>query len=165
MIINIDKIEDLPNKTLLIDFNQVISDLETTKPVTGNLKITATGFGVNIKGLLSTEIDLECDRCLKKYTEKIEFEVDEDFVKEPVFDENQTECMLTSENFVEELNNKKEIDLTDFVYQSVILNLPNKKLCSINCPGSDEYFTSQKEEEIDPRLEIFKEITNKIKKK
>ena len=57
--------------------------------------------------------------------------------------------------FVTDLNGEKEIDIYDLLYQSVILNLPNKKVCGINCKGR-EFLEEQ--EIIDPRLEVFKNI-------
>ena len=56
---------------------------------------------------------------------------------------------------------QKEIDIYDLLYQSVILNLPNKKVCGINCKGKE--FLSE-ENMIDPRLEVFKNIQINPKK-
>ena len=42
---------------------------------------------------------------------------------------SHNEIELKNDNFVVELNNEGEIDITDLVYQSVILNLPSQKLC------------------------------------
>ena len=53
------------------------------------------------------------------------------------------------------LQGAEDIDIYDLLYQSVILNLPNKKVCGINCNG-DKFL---KEEDLsDPRLDVFKNI-------
>ena len=55
-----------------------------------------------------------------------------------------------------------EIDIYDLLYQSVILNIPNKKVCGINCSG-DRFL---KEESLsDPRLNVFKNIQIEPKNK
>ena len=57
--------------------------------------------------------------------------------------------------FVTDLNGADKIDIYDLLYQSVILNIPNKKVCGINC-NEDKFM---KEEDLsDPRLEVFKNI-------
>ena len=60
------------------------------------------------------------------------------------------------------MNGEKEIDIYDLLYQSVILNLPNKKVCGINC--NEGLFVSDEEMEVpDNRMDVFKNI--KIDKK
>ena len=68
------------------------------------------------------------------------------------------EFELKENSFIEDLNGSDEIDITDFVYQSVILHIPNKCVCDINCKGNEKVNQYLKTETIDPRLEIFKTI-------
>ena len=56
------------------------------------------------------------------------------------------------------LNGKDEINISDFVYQSVILHIPNKLVCDINCNGSEIVNKYIKTDFTDPRLEVFKNI-------
>ena len=56
-----------------------------------------------------------------------------------------------------DLNGADEIDIYDLLYQSVILQLPNKQVCGINCKGGkflrdDEKFIP------DERMAVFKTI-------
>ena len=61
-----------------------------------------------------------------------------------------------------DLDGKDEIDIYDLLYQSVILNLPNKKVCGINC--NEGLFVSEEEYKIpDERMSVFKNI--KVDKK
>ena len=58
---------------------------------------------------------------------------------------------------VVDLNGAKEIDIYDLLYQSVILQLPNKKVCGINC--NEGLFVSDEDMEIhDDRMDVFKNI-------
>ncbi len=55
------------------------------------------------------------------------------------------------------MNGAKEIDIYDLLYQSVILSLPNKKVCGINC--NEGYFVSEdKFKPHDSRMDVFKNI-------
>ena len=69
--------------------------------------------------------------------------------------EEGQEFEIKDGQFVTDLNGEKEIDIYDLLYQSVILELPNKKVCGINCKGR-EFLSEQ--ETTDPRLDVFKNI-------
>ena len=69
-----------------------------------------------------------------------------------------TPLYLHDGQFDEELLDTDEIDLDNFIYQSVTLSFPNKLVCDINCKGNIEIKTEEFIQ--DPRLEIF----NKLKK-
>ena len=60
--------------------------------------------------------------------------------------------------FAVDLDGAREIDLTDLMYQTLILSLPNKFVCDINCNGDEAINKYIKKELQDPRLEIFKTI-------
>ena len=73
------------------------------------------------------------------------------------YDNSDKEFEIKEGQFVTDLNGAKEIDIYDLLYQSVILQLPNKKVCGINCKGAkfmrdDEKFVQ------DDRMAIFKTI-------
>ena len=77
------------------------------------------------------------------------------YAKNALLDDYGQEFELKDGQFVTDLNGAEEIDIYDLLYQSVILNLPNKKVCGINCNG-DKFL---KEENLsDPRLDVFKNI-------
>jgi uncharacterized metal-binding protein YceD (DUF177 family) len=77
------------------------------------------------------------------------------YAKNSLLDEYGQETELKNGQFVTDLNGENEIDIYDLLYQSVILNLPNKKVCGINCKGNKFL----KEENLsDPRLDVFKNI-------
>ena len=93
--------------------------------------------------------------CLKEFDYKLDFDIDEMYAKNALLDEYGQETELKNGQFVTDLNGQDEIDIYDLLYQSVILNLPNKKVCGINCNG-DKFL---KEENLsDPRLDVFKNI-------
>ena len=87
----------------------------------------------------------------------MDIEINETFAKQSLYDEYSSEFELQNGQFVIDLNGEKEIDIYDLLYQSVILALPNKKVCGINC--NEDMFTSDENYQThDSRMDIFKNI-------
>ncbi|MFH0702610.1 MAG: YceD family protein [bacterium] len=161
MKINIEELANLPENQITLNFHETISDLNNNTPINGVIIAYLTSYGVKIEGNIETDMILECDRCLKSYSCHININIDEKFVKDSIILEGTRDLELTNENFVEELDNRSEIDITDLVYQYIILNLPGKKLCYSECPGTEEIQKLKTEKSLDPRLEVFKNILEK----
>ena len=87
----------------------------------------------------------------------LDIEIDETFAKYSLQDEYSSEFELQAGQFVTDLNGEKEIDIYDLLYQSVILALPNKKVCGINC-NEDMFMSDENYHEHDSRMDIFKNI-------
>jgi DUF177 domain-containing protein len=84
-------------------------------PIRYDIKASLTKRTLLVRGRLEVEVQLTCSRCLKEFDEKIEIE---DF------------------NIRKEIDNPGEtIDLTEDVRADIILSLPRKPLCKMDCPG------------------------------
>lgn len=159
MKINIKELQNLPEMKRDIIFQEKINELDNDNPVEATLSIVATSYGVNIKGHVKTKLKLVCDRCLGEYDYNVEVDADEDFVNESIISDDQKEYELTKGQFVEELKGRDEIDITDFLYQTIILEIPFKKICKDSCEGSEAYKKINSEKYIDERLEVFKSFS------
>jgi len=157
--INITELQNQPEGQMNIVFQEAIKELESEVPIDAVLKLTATTFGVNVSGHVTTELKLACDRCLQEFTFHVDVDVNEDFVSESVVPPDKKEYELKERQFVEELDGKDEIDITDFLYQIVILEIPTQKICKDACKGSEEYQKIISEKYIDERLEVFKSFS------
>lgn len=153
----IDDIENAPNKCLDIDFDEVIEDIPSKEPVKAYLKIKSLGDFIEITGNVKANLTLECDLCLKEFEYKLNEEIDEMFAKKALQEEYGQETEIKDGQFVTDLEGKNEIDIYDLLYQSVILNIPNKKVCGINC-NKGVFQTDEEFVEEDPRMEVFKHI-------
>ena len=153
----IDDIENAPNKCLDIDFDEVIEDIPSKEPVKAHLKIKSLGDFIEITGNVKANLTLECDLCLKEFEYKLNEEIDEMFAKNALQEEYGQETEIKDGQFVTDLEGKNEIDIYDLLYQSVILNIPNKKVCGINC-NKGVFQTDEEFVEKDPRMEVFKHI-------
>ena len=152
----IDDIENAPEKTLQIDFEEFIEGIKSDEPIKASLEATSLGDFIEITGNVEGCVVLECDLCLKEFEYTLDFEINELFAKNTLIVENEEpgqEIELKSGEFVTDLKGSEKIDISDLLYQSVILDFPNKKVCGINCKGNkflnDENF---EQNQTDPRL-------------
>lgn len=155
------KIEDLEkseNKELEIRYDDFIEGIKSKNPVHAELKFKSLGEFIKVTGHISGVATLMCDLCLEEYEYPLDIDVDEMFAKNTYIDNCKQEIEIKEDGFVTDLNGEKEIDIEDLLYQSVILDFPNKKVCDINCNGGDIFIRDDGEEEIDPRMSIFKDI-------
>ena len=158
MKIKITDIENLENKSQEITFSEIFDEFNDKIPVKANLFVQILDSLIKINGEIIAELNLTCDLCLKEFTKEFKIQVEEFFAKDSLNDSYGEEFELKENGFIEDLNGSDEIDITDFVYQSVILHIPNKCVCDINCKGNEKVNQYLKTETIDPRLEIFKTI-------
>ena len=153
--ISIEELENTSSKSLEIHFNEKIEGLDCVTPIISDLTVLSLGEFIEVKGNVKGTVKLECDLCLKEFDYNLDFDIDEMYAKNALLEDYGQETELKDGQFVTDLEGADEIDIYDLLYQSVILNLPNKKVCGINCNG-DKFL---KEENLsDPRLDVFKNI-------
>lgn len=157
----IEELESAPNKEMEINFNSIIKDINPNKEVEANLIAISEGACIEISGTIKAVVKLECNRCLKEFEQPINIEIHEVFTKDEVFDYSVNEIELKNDNFVVELNGDETIDIEDLIYQSVVVNTPNERVCDQACEGLEE-LKKLKKEITDPRLAVFKDISKKI---
>ncbi len=153
--ISIEELENTSSKTIDFYFEEKINGLSCVTPIVADLEIKSLGEFIEVCGNVKGTVKLECDLCLKEFDYELDFQLDEMFAKNALLEDYGQEFELKDGQFVTDLDGADEIDIYDLLYQSVILNLPNKKVCGINCSG-DKFL---KEENLsDPRLDVFKNI-------
>ena len=157
--LSIEDLEGAKNKILHCKVEENIDGINAVTPISADLTFSSLGDFIEVKGNVKGIVKLECDLCLKEFEYKLDFDIDELYAKQALiegFDESGQEFEIKDGQFVTDLNGQDEIDIYDLLYQSVILNLPNKKVCGINCNGEDKFL---KEEQMsDPRMDVFKNI-------
>jgi len=149
------ELEDLSDKGDVVRFKQPVR-------VTGSLANVDGCFVFT--GKVEAKVELICDRCLEPFDLPVSSEMQYLFAEAgssrgrlPRFArENRFEDELDVREFVDD-----EIDLTDEVRESVLLALPSKRLCSLECRGicpvcgvnRNVAVCKCTEESIDPRFE------------
>ena len=133
--ISIEDLESSSSKEIDFHFEDKIEGINCVTPITADLKIKSLGEFIEVSGNVKGIVKLECDLCLKEFDYKLDFPLEEMFAKKSLLEDYGQEFELKDGQFVTDLNGADEIDIYDLLYQSVILNLPNKKVCGINCNG------------------------------
>ena len=153
--VKISEIENSKDKFLHLDIEDSL--LEPQTDLKASLDITPLGEFISVKGHVEGVAKLTCDLCLKEFDYKLDFDIDEMYAKNTIYDGEKQEIEIKDGQFVIDLNGSDEIDIYDLLYQSVILELPNKKVCGINC--KEDFFEKDDSFKVhDERMDIFKTI-------
>ena len=163
--IKIEDIENAPNKKLRVDFKEFINEIKSNTPINATLEISSLGEFIKVTGNVQGCVVLDCDLCLREFEYHLNLDIEELFVKNTLLEEYGQETELKEGQFITDLAGKDSIDIYDLLYQSVILDFPNKKVCGIKCKGDD--FLSEEnfaQNQVDPRLAVFKTINVKKEK-
>ena len=124
----------------VIDFEEIIPDLETLTPVRGRLQVTHQGNYLEVKAKAETIVTLTCHRCLKQYNHRLKLQSSEiiwleEKANQP--DSSSGEFEVDLENLVENLSPGGHFSPSDWVYEQMCLELPHKQICDTECPGID----------------------------
>ena len=151
----IEDLEKEANGTLFYEFNEFMEEFGAD--ISADLTLKSLGQFIEVSGTAQGRLKLICDRCLNEFDYDLDIEIEETFAKQSLQDEYSQEFELQRGQFITDLNGEKEIDIYDLLYQSVILAIPNKKVCGINC-NEDMFMSDENYHEHDSRMDIFKNI-------
>jgi uncharacterized protein len=125
------------------------------------VEIKRIGKGLEVRGSSEGKVNLMCSRCLKKFPYLLNFSIDEIFI------EKRMEKLIPKDSdfFLIE---KESIDLYPMLRQLIIVNLPIKPLCQVDCKGIcpkcgadlNKGKCNCIENEIDVRWEPLKKLKN-----
>lgn len=169
MKLNIDEIASLRQKRHIFDFDEKLEIPELADPgtVNGSITVSINAGGVKMTGALETVLELNCDVCLVPFNLPLEIDIDEQFVYSRSGNTHESEDTqtytkekeLNPEDFYEVLPDDKSLDVTDIVYQAVVLSLPAFAHCGETCRGIPVNLDEpEKSAKIDPRWESLKTL-------
>lgn len=135
MKVSVNEIENAKDKQLEVSFDEVIAEIPTEGNVKANLTFKDLNVSIQVTGTIEADMILQCNRCLEDFVYETKVNVDECYYKTNLFNEYKQERELKYDSIGEDLNGSDEIDVTDLIYQSLILSVPNECVCDINCNG------------------------------
>lgn len=135
MKVSVNEIENAKDKQLEVSFDEVIAEIPTEGNVQANLTFKDLNVSIQVTGTIEADMILQCNRCLEDFVYETKVNVDECYYKTNLFNEYKQERELKYDSIGEDLNGSDEIDVTDLIYQSLILSVPNECVCDINCNG------------------------------
>ncbi len=138
--VNVSQLLKSPPGTVRdMDFSESLpdpaNDLHLRGPVSGHLRLLRTSRGVLASSQHHALASMECARCLDEVNVEVEGSFEEEFL--PSLD-LQTGLPAHAEGDAEDVNyvnEHHEIDVDDFLRQSILTGLPLAPLCDAACPG------------------------------
>lgn len=131
-----------------------LDEVTAREPLMASLKLTYLGEekGIVIEGELKTRLTPCCSRCLKSY--RLDYEA-------AFTEEISSRDMLDDPVFVGD-----SLDLSQLVRERLLVSLPQKYICRDDCAGLcprcgqdlNEKVCMCRDEGLDPRLEVLKEL-------
>lgn len=105
--------------------------------VEGKAKLIHTSRGVFVQCELKAEVRLACSRCLGSFLCPMSFSAEEEFLRVSNLPGDSALTPLEqSEDFT--IDDGNVLDLGELIRQYVLLNLPMKPLCHVDCSGMKE---------------------------
>ncbi|WMT39222.1 DUF177 domain-containing protein [Paenibacillus sp. D2_2] len=132
------------------------NDIAGISPMQVDLQAQPAGGGViHVTGHLLAELDMSCSRCLKSLKHRVEVQFEEAFKQS---DEDSGELDEGEEDLV--LVSGERLDLTPYLEEALLLELPFSVVCKEDCKGLcpscgtdlNERQCGCNTERIDPRL-------------
>jgi uncharacterized protein len=106
---------------------QRLSDDLDVASVNGILHLGRTTEGIWVRGTLAVVVDLQCVRCLVPVAHELEIELDERFQLPPIDEEDRGEIYPIEADL--------HIDLEPVLREAVIVSIPMRVLCRVECAG------------------------------
>lgn len=99
-----------------------LADIVLTEPVSGQVTLAKTETGLSLAGQLSTAVELECHRCLRKFSHPLTVRLTAEFADKSTADRWPIAADLG-------------IDLAPIAREELLLRLPIQQLCQPDCAG------------------------------
>ncbi len=125
----------------------VLDEWELTEPAKGFVRASNARRNIVVRGKAKTTVLMECGRCLREYSQPLEFDLD---ITVPmshfnVFlgasaveaDENDDGDELTRDDVIA-LFKEHSLDVSELVRQAIVLAAPIQPLCNADCAGLPE---------------------------
>lgn len=131
---------------------------EVRSPVEVSVRIEKDRDGYKVDLKIRGSVELECSRCLEPFDK----ELYEDRTKHVERYPREEHLSLSPEDLeVSFLEEPDILVLEDIVREEILLSVPMKPLCKLDCPGvhhNSVIFEEEKESHGDPRFAILKDL-------
>ncbi len=136
--IHIPRLTRAPERTEVVQFDEPIPGLETLTPVQGWVRVKHQGNYLEVDAKAEAIITLPCDRCLQQYNYRLSITPSELIWLDEAANELDPLLLdreIDPEDLVESLSPTGYFDPTEWLYQQLCLELPQRKLCDAECKG------------------------------
>lgn len=136
--IYIPQLTKAPERTEVVQIDDLLPGLETLTPVRGQVKIQHHGNYLEVSGQAETIITLTCHRCLQQYNHRLSVNTSEliwldESVNQPY--DGPLEREVAVEDLVETLSPQGYFYPSEWLYEQLCLEIPQRQLCEADCAG------------------------------
>lgn len=118
-----------------VELADIDEDLRLRAPARGEITLIRTTDGVLATGVLSTSVEITCDRCLEPFVAPVEINLEEDFVATVDVMTGAAREMEDGADRATFIDGQHMLDLTEVVRQDILLALPMHPVCRPDCLG------------------------------
>jgi len=135
--IYIPQLTKAPGQTETIEVHEYLPGLETLTPVQGRVQVTHRGNYLEVTAKAEAIVTLSCDRCLQQYNQRLKVTPSElIWLQEPVAETDfDSEREIPFEEFVETLPPNGYFRPSEWLYEQLCLEIPQRQLCDQACDG------------------------------
>jgi uncharacterized protein len=105
-----------------------------TGPAKAEGRVRREDGQVKIRGSVSAQVELECDRCLRAIAFPVAASFDVDYVPASKY-AAEPAAELLDDDLAVAVFDGEAIDIDDLVREQVILALPSRAICRVDCKG------------------------------
>ena len=133
--------------------------------------LSKVGREITFKGSVSSEMEMICSRCLEPLLYKVRSNVASRYVPGEETDNLDLDVELRASDIEVEHYTSEQIDLTQAVYDQMMLSLPLVRLCKEDCQGicpqcginrNKKNCQCSDKDSVDPRLAVLKTLKDKL---
>ncbi len=161
----IPNLAQAPQKSEEVEVKAFLAGLETLTPVRGKVRVEHHGNFLQVSCHAETIITCTCDRCLQQYNHRLVTNASEIiWLQEPEEenDEFNIEREVAMEDLVESVSPQGYFDVQEWLYQQLCLEIPQRQLCNLSCPGIQPQGQGETETPVDSRWASLQALKNKL---
>ncbi|BAY18701.1 hypothetical protein NIES21_45530 [Anabaenopsis circularis NIES-21] len=150
----IPQLTKAPERTEEIQVQEFLPGLETLTPVRGRVRVQHHGNYLEVSGQAETIITCTCNRCLQQYNRRLALNTKEIIWLDEATNQPQDlplEREIAMEDLVETLSPNGYFYPSEWLYEQMCLEMPQRQLCDLNCPGILSSVDESSEKPVDNR--------------
>ncbi|NJM72810.1 MAG: DUF177 domain-containing protein [Scytonema sp. RU_4_4] len=152
--IYIPQLTKAPQQTEEIQVKEFLPGLETLTPVRGRIRVQHHGNYLEVSSQVETIMTCTCNRCLQNYNHRLTVDTEEIIWLDEAANETNNlplEREIAFDDLVETLSPEGYFDPTEWLYEQMCLELPQRQLCDANCLGIQPSAQSKSDKQVDRR--------------
>jgi uncharacterized protein len=144
-----DQVGAFRNYRISLDEFPLDADL-TARKVEGRFRLVRLTDEIIAKINVHGVVELECQRCLRRYDQPFAVSFDEEFrITVDLASGADVEAGDDDERFA--INDSHELDIAEPLRQEILVSLPMRPVCGDDCPGPDR-LESETDDDTDERF-------------